>query len=146
MGYLSKGYYVICLSPIISYLLWMIVGRVFLGNLHLIAVLFGQNIPIISIQVSAIALCFFGYKKNEPIHFRQSLNVFVIACGSVAALWGLAAYEWFFDWANMVGADVSFWKYPEIIVSATWVLMGLIWFTSGIFFIYMVWRNSKVAG
>jgi hypothetical protein len=67
MGYLSKGYYIICLSAFFSFILYLVISKFFTGTEFFEAMFLGLNISIIGIQACGIALCTLGYKKHETI-------------------------------------------------------------------------------
>jgi len=67
MGYLSKGYYTICLSPVFSFILYLIINSLFMGTVFYQIVFIGLQISVIGIQVCGIVLCLVGYRKHESI-------------------------------------------------------------------------------
>ena len=69
MGYLSKGYYTICLGSILSSILFMILfGIVFFLEKELgQAVSLGMNVSIIGIEACGVVLCVMGYRRHETV-------------------------------------------------------------------------------
>jgi len=145
MGYLSKGYYTICLSPVVSIILYLIIRPLVYGRAlteFLQALFIGQVILTIGIQVCGIALCLVGWALNESMHMgivHEIANIILL-------LWGMLStfYSWFrYSIASTHPQYIT--QHAEMEFDATSALMGLLWIASGLFFIYIVWRSSKVA-
>jgi hypothetical protein len=149
MGYLSKGYYMICLSPILASVLLLIIGSLRVGKSFFVGMesvqlfFIGIAIPIIAIQAGGIALCLWGYRKNESMSFNQILNIFPVLWGTLVTLWAMGMYGELVNWASLVDASVTLWDHPEIVVFAALALIGLLWIASGLVFTYIYWRGSK---
>ena len=88
MGYLSIGYYTICLSSVFSSVLFVtLLWRVFLETELEQPVFLGMNISIISIQACGIVLCAIGYRKHETI---ESLSIpLSVVLTVLLILWGI---------------------------------------------------------
>ena len=144
MGYLSKGYYTICLSPVVSIILYYIISSLFHGRdliERLQVLLIGEVIPTIGIQVCGIVLCLLGWALNESMPMgivHKIANIILLLLGMLVT---------FINWFGY-GLEVS---HPQLSLHsvmefyATRALMGLLWIASGLFFIYIGWRSSKVA-
>jgi hypothetical protein len=146
MGYLSKGYYIICLSPILALILYFFI---FLPSVEtsvsvrpsVQVFLIEVAVPIIGIQVSGLVLGLLGCMKNESMLMgivHEIANIILI-------LWGMLVtfYSWF-AYGLAVSHPQIISEYHEIEFYATLALMGLLWIASGLFFIYIGWRSSKV--
>jgi hypothetical protein len=145
MGYVSKGFCIICLSPVVSIILYVIFsslarGRAFTEFLQVL--LIGQVIPTIGIQVCGIVLCLLGRVKNESL----PKGIVPKIANVILLLWGILVtfYSWI-EYGLAVSHPQYVSQYQEIEFSRISALMGLLWIASGIFFIYLVWRSSKVA-
>jgi hypothetical protein len=143
MGYLSKGYYTICLSPVVSIILYYIISSLFHGRdliEFLQRLLIGEVIPTIGIQVCGIVLCLLGWALHESMPMgivHKIANIILLLLGMLVT---------FINWFQY-GLAVS---HPQLIIHSemefhvTSALMGLLWIASGLFFIYIGWRSSKV--
>jgi hypothetical protein len=145
MGYLFKGYYVVFLSVVVSVVLYYVIDPLVRGRPYtefLQAFFIGQLIPTIGIQVFGIALCLIGFLKRESMHMGIAHEI----ANVILLLWGLwvAFINWFW-----YGVALDHPQYisqqSELQSRSTSVLIGLLWIVSAIFFIYTVWRSSKVA-
>ena len=86
MGYLSKGYYAVCLSLIPSSVSFMFLFQFPLQTELEQLVFLGVNISIIGIQICGIVLCALGYRKHETI---ESLSVTLsTALTALLIIWG----------------------------------------------------------
>jgi len=121
MRYLTVGYYVIVLSPLLSLLL-LAVARARVG----------VTVLIIGVQICGMILYLVGYRKpskpsETPPHTLLS-GVFLI-------IWGLFIAWWLIAWYNfhithyLPEKPLTFWSK---VGSALYVLKGLLWVASGL--------------
>lgn len=148
MGYLSKGYYLICLSPIIALVLFFFI---YIGSLQgsspyvsppVQTFLFEVAIPVIAVQIGSLSLCLLGSGLHESMHMgivHEIANIILL-------LWGMVVtwYSWF-AYGMALSHPQYINQYNGVEAYASIALIGLLWIVSGIFFIYLVWRSSKVA-
>ncbi len=145
MGYLSTGYYTICLSPIVSIILSQVVRSLFYGTeytKYLQGSLIVYAIPTIAIQAFGIALCLVGLALHESMHWGLGHEIANI----ILLLWGM--WTTFLSWfAYGIAEDhpQNISQHAAMEYDAILILMGLLWIASSLFFIYLVWRSSKVA-
>jgi len=138
MGYLSKGYYTICLSSVLSSVLFVILmfnSAVLETELEQ-PVFLGMNISIISIQACGIVLCVIGYRKHETIESLSLLLSVVLTV--LLILWGSFI-------VCMVSNYVFLWKtYEKLMLMrktvqfaayVAWAIKGTIGLISGLIFI-----------
>jgi len=145
MGYLSKGYYTICLSSILSSTLHLTMSLIFMGRFSL-AMSLGLNISIIGIQVCGIALCFVGWRKHDtietlvgykrisPLSFDIRLSVPLTV---ILVLWGswVVYLAWFTVFSGQPHEKLLWMKDPVALTSfAAWALKGIIGTVSGLVF------------
>jgi len=147
MGYLSKGYYTICLSSVFSSVLFVILmfnSAVLETELEQ-PVFLGMNISIISIQACGIVLCAIGYRKHETI---ESLSIpLSVVLTVLLILWGIFI-------VGMVSNYVFLWKtYEKLMLMrktvqfaayVAWAIKGTIGLISGLTFTAKLWfRKPK---
>jgi hypothetical protein len=137
MGYLSIGYYTICLSSVFSSVLFVtLLFGVFLETELEQPVFLGMNISIIIIQACGIVLCAIGYRKHETI---ESLSVpLSVVLTVLLILWGSFI-------VCMVSNYVFLWKtYEKLMLMrktvqfaayVAWAIKGTIGLISGLIFI-----------
>lgn len=108
MGYLSKGYHTVCLSPVFSVILYLV--AIFTGWLYQAMLFAGMQIAVISVQVYGIGLCLVGYRKNESISFSKPLNILLLLWGGlVVSVFGIPPSFFLFKfWDYMVYAARAF--------------------------------------
>ena len=145
MGYLSKGYYVICLSSILSSILYLIMSLLFMGEFSW-AMFLGLNISIIGIQVCGIALCFVGWRKHDtietlvgykrisPLSFdiRSSVPLTVILI-----FWGswVVYLAWFTVFSGQPHEKLMWMSNPVALAEFTaWTITGIIGIISALIF------------
>ena len=135
MGYLHRGYWLVCLSPIVSFALtplWLMSHGI-RGNWFLEAVVLTLiQVSVIVIQVLGFVFCFVGIRRDERIHFYIIANVLLI-------LWGC-----FVIWlARGLHGDLLTWsRDPQVgsltildhLQYVTWELKGLLWVLAGAIF------------
>jgi len=142
MGYLSKGYYTICLSSVLSSVLFVILmfnSAVLETELEQ-PVFLGMNISIISIQACGIVLCVIGYRKHETIESLSLLLSVVLTV--LLILWGSFI-------VCMVSNYVFLWKtYEKLMLMrktvqfaayVAWAIKGTIGLISGLTFTAKLW-------
>ena len=141
MGYLSIGYYTICLSSVFSSVLFVtLLWRVFLETELEQPVFLGMNISIISIQACGIVLCAIGYRKHETI---ESLSIpLSVVLTVLLILWGIFI-------VGMVSNYVFLWKtYEKLMLMrktvqfaayVAWAIKGTIGLISGLTFTAKLW-------
>jgi hypothetical protein len=145
MGYFSAGYYTICLSPIVSIILSQVVRSLFYGTeftKYLQGSLIVYAIPTLAIQAFGIALCLVGLALHESMHMglvHEIANIILLLWGMLATFSGW----WAYGIASTHPQYIS--QHAEMEFETISMLIGLLWFASGLFFIYLVWRNSKIA-
>jgi hypothetical protein len=137
MGYVSIGYYTICLSSVFSSVLFVtLLFGVFLETELEQPVFLGMNISIIIIQACGIVLCAIGYRKHETI---ESLSVpLSVVLTVLLILWGSFI-------VCMVSNYVFLWKtYEKLMLMrktvqfaayVAWAIKGTIGLISGLIFI-----------
>ena len=140
MGYLSVGYYTVCLSPLFSMLVYIsastLMGTSY-GWLLPIIVFTGVHTLVIGIQVCGIILYLVGYKKEKV----ESKQIPFIGFSILLILWGLLV-SWFaigfynhevIPWSMLPSVrELTIWDHLQF---ATWTLKGLLWIASGLIFI-----------
>lgn len=150
MGYLSIGYYTVCLSPLISMLVY-ISASTLMGTsydwLLPIKVFTGIHTSVIGIQVCGIILYLVGYKKEKV----ESKQVPFIGFSILLIIWGFLV-SWFADgfyyrevipWSMLPGVrELTIWDHLQF---AKWTLKGLLWIASGLIFIVtsQIQKSSK---
>ena len=146
MGYLSKGYYIICSSPVFSFILYLVLTSLFwrtnIDWLYQIMLFTGMQILVIGVQVCGIVLCLVGYRRNESISSYIFLNILLITWGSLVVLWAMGWYLDLVRWSNLPDVrNLTIWDYMQYL---TWALKGVIWIVSGLVFTVMsIWRKIK---
>jgi len=136
MGYLSKGYYTVCLSPAFSMIAFLVVTwlfwRISFDWLTQIMLLTVTYISVIIVQVCGLILCLVGYRKNESVSFNLILSIFLIVWGSFVTLWAVGGYDMLIEWSRFPGVrSLTVWDHAEYATSA---LRGLLWIASGLVF------------
>jgi len=129
MGYLSKGYHTICLSPVFSLIVYLVVhvlfSRITFDWLFQIILSTMTYILVIAVQVCGLALCFVGYRKNESVPFKLILSIFLVLWGSFVILWSLGWYSKLLEWSRLPDVrSLTIWDNMEY---ATSVVRGLLW-------------------
>jgi hypothetical protein len=150
MGYSSLGYYLICLSPVLAFILYLgislpSVGILVFAGMPFQVLLIGVAIPTISVEVIGLALYFVEHGKNESKPFSLGLNIFLVLWGILVTFYAGAMYGVLLDWANLARVTVTIHNHPEIMTYTTLAIMGLLWINLGIAFTIMYWRSSKIA-
>jgi len=151
MGYRTIGYYTLCLSPLMSFLLWVFGDPSFLARPRYVDYLLsiewhiGANILIIGVQVCGIVLYLVGDRKRatEPRKLP-----FIMLSGILLILWGfftsymvVTLYNDLVTWTmSPYTRELTIWDNIEY---ATWELKSLLWITSGLVFITTSKRYSK---
>jgi len=136
IGYLSAGYYIVCLSPVFSLIvmatlpfLWSWERANWLLPMISFALI---QILVICIQISGLFLCLFGYKKKEPMPFKFAMNVFLVLWGILVVNWAWFFYNDTLEWSRNPGMrSLIIWDYLEF---ETWAVKGLLWVVSGLIF------------
>jgi hypothetical protein len=123
MRYLTVGYYLIVLSPVLSLLLLAAArARVEVTSL------------IIGVQVCGMILYLVGYRKPS----KPSETPHILLSGIFLILWGLLIAWYLIAWYNfhithcLPEKPLTFW---DNINSALYVLKGLLWVASGLMLI-----------
>ena len=132
MDCLSRGYYTVVLSPILSVATWAFM--IFLDYVGWVAdlttelmVIVGIQISLISIQACGLIGFFGGYRKKELFSSNLHVNFLLI-------LWGFSAVLLSWAWNLYMLMSTSppmkpfFWLN---MVYTIWTLKGLIWIASG---------------
>jgi hypothetical protein len=145
MGYLSKGYYIICLSPVFSMIVGLVVTGFFWRTsfdwLTQIVLQTVTYISVIIVQVFGLILCLVGYRKNESVSFNLILNIYLILWGSFVTWGAVSWYGELLEWSSLSGVrSLTIWDHAEYATSA---LRGLLWIASGLFFTYIYWQRSS---
>ena len=145
MGYLSKGYYTICLSSVLSSVSFVILIMFFFETELEQLIFLGINISIICIQACGIVLCVIGYRKHETIE-------------SLSLLLGVALTGLLVTWASFIIQMVSYYVYfskpyeklmlmretVEFDAYVAWAIKGIIGLISGLIFITkLILRKPK---
>jgi len=135
MGYLFRGYCLVCLSPFVSFALiplWGISGGI-RGDWFLEAmVLTLIQVAVIIIQVLGFVFCFVGIRKSEHIHFYIIPNVLLILWGCFAIWLALGLYGDLLSWSSQ--PQVRSLTFLDHLQYATWVLKGFLWILAGVIF------------
>jgi hypothetical protein len=139
MGFLSKGYHTICLSPVFSLSVYLVVyvlfSRITFDWLFQIILSTMTYILVIAVQVCGLILCFVGYRKNESVPFKLILSIILVLWGSFMILWSLGWYSKLLEWSRLPDVrSLTIWDNMEY---ATSVVMGLLWIASGLVFTAM---------
>ncbi len=156
MQHLKLGYYLICLSPSISLILWIVSALTYTFLIapqnanELIFVIghTGINLFVIGIQIAGLAFYYSGYKKGE---MESKKSLFPLVMGSFLIILGLLATWYVFGWYNSLiewslepySRELTLWDQMEY---ATWMLNGPLWITPGIIFVsaaYVQRRKDK---
>ena len=125
MGYLSKGYYTVCLSPVFSIIVYLVVTWLFWRTsfdwLTQIVLPTVTDISVITVQVCGLILCFVGYRKNESVSFNLILNILLILWGSFVTFWAMGWYGGLLTWSSLPGVrSLTIWDHAEYTTSASW--------------------------
>lgn len=134
MGYLLKGYLVVCLSPVLSVLLYFLIGSLWMTiDWFLSIVLYTLvQVSVICIQMLGLALCLIGIRRKEHIPFNTLLNVFLALWGIFTIAVAIVFYSMTLQWSSQPGVrSLTVWDYLEY---ATWAVKGLLWVLAGIIF------------
>jgi hypothetical protein len=124
MRYLTVGYYVIVLSPVLSLLL-LAVARARVGVMTL----------IIGVQICGMILYLVGYRKPSKPSETPPL---ILLGGVFLIIWGLLIAWYIIAWYNfhvthyLLEKPLTFWSK---VGSALYVLKGLLWVASGLMLI-----------
>jgi len=151
MRYVSKGYSLVYLSPVLSFFVTIfavVVGMRVLNDWFLDTVLFTLiQLLLISIQVLGLVFCFVGFKRNEPI----STSMFKIVCLSLLlALWGvltiflaLGFYSDLMWWSHQPEVrSLTIWDHLEFL---TWGFKGSVWIFAAIILPIMTFIRKRLA-
>jgi hypothetical protein len=135
MGYLYRGYWLVCLSPIVSFALiplWGISHGI-RGNWFLEAVVLTLiQVSVIIIQVLGLTFCFVGIRKNEYIHFYIIPNVLLILWGCFTIWLARGLYGDLLTWSR--DPQVRSLTILDHLQYVTWALKGLLWVLAGVIF------------
>jgi hypothetical protein len=135
MGYLFRGYCLVCLSPFVSFALiplWGISGGI-RGDWFVQAVALTLiHVSVIVIQVLGLTFCFVGFRRNEPIRFHVIPNVFLILWGCFTIWLALALYGDLLSWS--IQPQVRSLTILDHLQYETWVLKGFLWILAGVIF------------
>jgi len=146
MGYLSKGYYTICLSPVLSFILYLVISSLFMGTESFRAMFLGLDISIIGIQTCGIALCLVGYRKHEtietlvgykrkdPLYFDIHLSV---PLTFLLMIWGsgIVYLAYFTLFSGQPHEKLMWMSNPVALTEFTaWTIKGIIGVVSGLIF------------
>jgi len=152
MCYLTIGYYVVCLSPLLSILVYIYVPELLVGPsydwLHPMMVYTGIHTLIIGVQLCGIFLYLLWY-RNERIESKQL--PFVRLSSVLLILWGglvglFVAGFWnkeVLPWSRLPGVrGLIIWDYLQFV---SWALKGFLWIASGLLFlvIFQFQRHKK---
>jgi hypothetical protein len=139
MQYRVLGYYLMCLSPIVSIILWLLVGHFIIFELsphydYLFPIFWyiGESVFIIAVQLCGIILYMIGYKRRELEDFPLLLvsGILLTLWGAFASFLVLGFYNHFMWWITQPGRRaITIWDNLQY---ATWGLEGLLWIASGI--------------
>ena len=143
MRYQTIGYYTVCLSPLVSILLWAFGDPNFLArpySVHyLLSIMWhiGVNLLIIGVQVCSIVLYLMGYRKSR---MEAKGAPFILLSSILLILWGLfisylavALYNNLVQWTlEPYTRELTIWDNIEY---ATWGLKGLLWIAAGLIFL-----------
>jgi hypothetical protein len=135
MGYLSRGYLIVCLSPLVSFALiplWGLSGGIRGAWFLQVVVLTLINVLVIVIQVLGFAFCFVGIRKNEPIHFYLVPNVLLVLWGGFTVWLALGLYGDLLSWSSQPQVrSLVIWDHLQY---EAWVLKGFLWILAGAVF------------
>lgn len=147
MGYLSKGYYIVCLSPFISMLVYISASTLMGTSYRYGDIVFtGVHTLVIGIQVCGIILSLVGCKK-EKVESKQV--PFMVVCNTFLILWGYVVSRFFWEfyereviaWSQEFGAELTIWDHLKF---ETWILKGLLWIAAGLIFtVHIVYSRFK---
>jgi hypothetical protein len=135
MGYLSRGYWLVCLSPLASFALiplWGISGGIRGDWLLEAVVLTLIQVAVIIIQVLGFAFYFVGIRRNEHVHFYIVPNVFLILWGSFTIWLASGLYGDLLSWSSQ--PQVRSLTVLDHLQYETWVLKGSLWILAGAVF------------
>jgi hypothetical protein len=138
MGYISKGYSIVYLSPVLSFFAMLFLFAV---GLRIVTDWFHQTVLfalvqllLISIQVLGLACCFAGFKRNESIPDSMFKIVFLSA---ILLLWGvftvflaLGSYSDLLWWSHQPEVrSLTIWDHLDPL---TWAFKGSLWIFAAI--------------
>ena len=146
MGYLSIGYYTVCLSPFISMLVY-ISASTLMGTSYRYDMFTGVHTLVIGIQVCGIILYLVGCKKEKT----ESKQVpFMVVCNTFLIIWGYVVSRFFWEfykdeviaWSKEPDVrDLTIWDHYQF---ETWILKGLLWIAAGLIFtVHIVYSRLK---
>ena len=152
MGYLSKGYYMICLSPVASLILLIILTPLSNGSvdepLYIV-----HNMLVMGIQVCGIALCVLGWRKHETIESlvpprkKDYVSIYIpfsVALSILPIVWG--SWTIYLEYFTLNYEKPSWLYYlttTDYFFHITSILIGTIGLVSGLVFLVKVyiWKS-----
>jgi len=156
MGYLSKGYYTICLSPVASIILLIILTPLSMGPVNELLYIV-HNVLVMGIQACGIALCVCGWRKNETIESlvkpkqKDYVSIYIpfsVALSILPIIWG--SWTIYLEYFTLNYEKPS-WLYnlttTDYFFHITSILIGTIALVSGLIFLVKVyiWKSPKTA-
>ena len=146
MGSLVKGYYVVCLSLIISWATFFSVPLFFgiaLDWFHQTVLFALLQVLVICIQVLGLAFCFVGIRKSEQIHSNVLIDIFLILWGGFTIVLALGFYGNLLDWGRLPQVrSLTMWDHLQY---AVWAFKGLMWVLAGTIFTVMKLTKKQSA-
>jgi hypothetical protein len=154
MGYLSKGYYTICSSPVFSFILLLVLTTPNTGPVDELLWII-HNLLVMGIQVCGIALCVLGWRKHETIESlvkpkqKDYVSIYIpfsVALSVLPILWGswIIYLEYF-----TLNYEKPSWLYhlttTDYFFHITSILIGAIALFTGLIFLVRVyiWKSPK---
>lgn len=135
MGYLSRGYLLVCLSPLVSFALiplWGISGGIRGDWFREAVVLTLINVSVIVIQVLGFVFCFVGFRRNEHIRFYLVPSVLLVLWGGFVIWLALGLYSDLLSWSSQPQVrGLVIWDHLQY---EAWVLKGFLWILAGAVF------------
>ena len=141
MLYRTRGFWLICLSPVISLLLMVIFRAVWPATRSYLTPIIQHtelNLSIIAIQLVGLALYCIGRRRGET---KSKRFPFIFGWSGVLIVWGtvaIAATAFFYygellPWSLEPGVRaLTIWDHLQHL---TWGLKGSLWIVSGLTFL-----------
>jgi len=139
MGFLSRGYYAICLSCILSLSYLIALFYLFLETDLEQPIFLGLNISILVIQACGIVLCVLGYRKHETI---ESLVGYKGENTDPSHIFLIVALTIFLVmWASFIVSWVSYYVFYSKPYEKLWLMRNTLQFAA-----YVAWALKGTIG
>lgn len=139
MGYLSKGYYTICLGSIVSFVLFVTLMLYFFESDLAQPLFLGLNISILVVQACGIVLCALGYQKHEII--ESLVGYKGENTDSFHILWFVALTMFLVMWASFIVSWVSYYVFYSRPYEKLWLMRNTLQFAA-----YVAWALKGTIG